>query len=156
MAVTFRMSYGRAVPYICAAAIVMIIAIAVPLLMARAWWLGSTIILLAAAMAVFIYRYFHNPPVYVIDDNTITFKQLWRSEVYPIDRIIRIQYFDLGVEYSYGPLNARRQLGLYFDRKLFKSSEPRAFCPDDRDGFVGALLARNPAIKVDRNDIRPK
>lgn len=154
--VTFRMSYGRDVPYLCGAAIIMMAAIAAPLLMARAWWLGGAILLMAVAMAVFVYRYFHNPPIYIIDDNTITFKQLWRQNVYPIDRIIRIQYFDLGVEYSRGPNNARRQLGLYFDRKLFRSSEPRAFCPDDRDGFVGALLARNPAIQVDRNDIRPK
>lgn len=111
---------------------------------------------MAVAMAIFVYRHFHNPPVYIIDDDTITFKQLWRQDTYPIDRIIRIQYFDLGVEYSRGPANARRQLGLYFDRKLFKSSEPIAFCPDDRDGFVETLLSRNPAIEVNRNDIRPK
>ena len=150
------MSYGRALPYISGAAIAMMVAIATPLLVARAWWFGGAILVLTVSVAVFVYRYFHNPPVDIIEGNTITFKQLWRQDIYPIDRIIKIQYFDLGVEYSRGPNNARRQLGLYFDRKLFKSSEPRAFCPDDRDGFVEAVLARNPAIEVNRRAIRPK
>ena len=152
----FNMTYGRAVPYMCGCGLVGMLAIAVSLLAAKVWWVGAGMLLITVAMAAFIYRTLKNPPFYIIDGNAITFKQLWRQDVYPIDRIVKIQYFDLGIEYSYGPNNARYQLGIYFDRKLFKSSEPRAFCPDDRDGFVNALLARNPAIKVDRNDIRPK
>ena len=152
----FNMTYGRAVPYMCGCGLVGMLAIAVSLLAAKVWWVGAGMLLITVVMAAFIYRTLKNPPVYIIDDTSITLKQLWSQTVYPIDRIVKIQYFDLGIEYSHGPNNARYQLGIYFDRKLFKSVEPRAFCPDDRDGFVNALLALNPDIKVNRTDIRPK
>lgn len=154
--VTFRMAYGRAVPYLSGIGVVFLLILSVKLIAVKVWWLGGASLFVTALMALFIYRFYKHPPVYVIDDNTITLKHFWQKAVYPIDRIVRIQYFDLGVEYSTGPNNARRQLGLYFDRKLYKSVEPRAVCPDDRDGFVEALLARNPDIQVDRQDIRPK
>lgn len=153
---TFRMTYGRALPYISGAAIASMLLIAVVLLANRVWWVGGGVMLLTILFAAYIFIVLRNPPVYIIDDSTVTFRTMGRTVSYPIDRIVRVQYFDLGVEYSRGVNNSRYQLGIYFDRSLFRSVEPIAFCPDDRDGFVAALLAVNPTIPVNRQDIRPK
>ncbi len=153
---TFKMSYGRAVPYISVFCLTLLLILSIKLLLVKVWLIGAGALLITVGLALFVYKVLHNPPVYVIDDTTISFKQFYRQDIYPIDRINRIQYIDLGVEYSRGPNNSRLQLAIYFDRSLFKSTEPRAFCPVDRDGFVEALLTRNPAIEVIREDIRPK
>ena len=154
--VTFKIAYGRAVPYISGVGMAMMLLIAVTLLVNRVWWVGGGILLLTILFAACICIAFRRPPVYLIDGNSIIFRNMGRETSYPIDRIDRVQYFDLGVEYSRGVNNSRYQLGIYFDRSLFKSVEPIAFCPVDRDGFVAALLAVNPTIPVNRQDIRPK
>lgn len=153
---TFRMSYGRAVPYICGGGVVVILLLSYVLLAHGILWVGGGMLILSVATAVWMAMVFRNPPVYVVDDGFITLRNMGKQTSYPIDRIDRIQYFDLGVEYSRGTNNARFQVGIYFDRSLFKSVEPIAFCPDDRDGFVNAILALNPTIPVNRKDRHPK
>lgn len=153
--VRFTMTYSRGLPYITIACLVTLLGLSVILLVKEIWLVGIGELLVTVGLGTYIYRKLHKPPVYVIDDDTITLDNSGSRTVYPIDRMIRIQYFDLGTEYSRGFNNSRLQLGIYFDRSLFKSVEPIAFCPDDRDGFVEAILARNPSIQVNREDKRP-
>lgn len=151
----FKMTYSRALPYLTVACLTTLLVLSVILLVKEIWLVGIGELLVTVGLGAYIYRKFCNPPVYIIDDNTITLENNGSRTVYPIDRIMRIQYFDLETEYSRGFNNSRLQLGIYFDRSLFKSVEPIAFCPDDRDGFVEAILARNPSIQVNREDKRP-
>ena len=152
----FKMSYSRVLPYILAVCTAVLLLLSVILLVEGVWLVGIGNLLIAVGVGMFGYGRLLNPPVYIIDDNTITLKNAVGRTEYPIDRIVRIQYFDLETEYSRGFNNSRLQLGIYFDRSLFKSVEPIAFCPDNRDGFVEALLSRNPSIQVNREDKQPK
>lgn len=150
----FKKAFGKAIPYIECVALAMLLFMSYIFLkisiFASLFGLVCTL-----ALAVLLYLFFTRSH-YVVTDKEVILKELWRKEVYPIDGMTRIQYYDFGVEYSTGANNARYQVGIFFNPKVFKSFEPRAFCPVDRDGFTDAILSRNPDISVSREDIRPK
>lgn len=88
---------------------------------------------------------------YVVADNEIAVIQFWRkTKIYRIDRIMKIEYADLGYDWGRTAPNARFQLAIYFTRDYVKSVMPFRFGPADRDGFVESLLESNPSIEVDR------
>lgn len=105
------------------------------------------------AFEVWLYYKVIHTNRYVVSDNELAVRQFWRkTKIYRIDRILKIEYVDLGYDWGRTAPNARFQLAIYFSRDYVKSVMPFRFGPVDRDGFVEALLESNPSIAVDRED----
>jgi len=83
---------------------------------------------------------------YEIDGDTLVVYNLFHPTRMPISKIAEVRYCR---GYIAGPAMSAKRLSIKFtDRSVLKSSMPIEISPADRDGFVEALLAENPAIRV--------
>jgi len=83
---------------------------------------------------------------YEIDRGTLIVYNLCRPMRLPIGKIAEVRYCKGFVA---GPAMSLTRLSIKFsDRSVLKSSMPIEISPLDRDGFVAALLAVNPSIRV--------
>lgn len=94
---------------------------------------------------------------YIIRENKIIVKKFtWKERIYPIDKIFKIEYIDIGTQWSDYPPNSRYQLAVYFDRIYLKSIMPRRFGPENRKAFINYLLEINPHIIVGKEEKKIK
>lgn len=149
---TFKMAWGKGANYILAIGIATEILFAIVAFRAGILYLGLGILALTA-MTLWFQRMTVKKSRYEICNNELIVRAFAdKKRIYPINKIQRIKYIDLGTDWARTPPNSRHQLAIYFDKKYIKSVESRRFGPEDRDEFVDAILLVNPDVVVDRNE----
>ncbi len=146
---TFKMAWGKGVYFSLAYTVVVFIPLIWATCSGGAFSLTAAIAILLCLVSLMQWFALHKNR-YIITDSDIIVKNFGeKARTYPIDKITRIEYVDLGTDWMKTPPNSRYQLAIWFDRKYIKSVEPRRFGPVDREGFVEAILKINPSITVE-------
>lgn len=151
---TFKMAYGKGAKYSVIIGAILELALISTFFKVGLLYLGSGFLALCGLQVWFVCVSIRNNHYEISGDDLIVKCFGDKKRIYPIDKIQKIEFVDYGTEWVRPAPNSRHQLLLYFDRKYFKSVEPRRFGPEDREAFVNTLLETNPNIEVVKEEIK--
>ncbi|MCM1142934.1 MAG: PH domain-containing protein [Muribaculum sp.] len=151
---TFKMAWGKGTLYGSIIGVFMELLLIFVFFKVGLIYFGFGLLTLFGLLMWFQYAAFQKNR-YEINGNDLIVKCIGdKKRIYPIDKIQKIQLVDYGTEWVRPAPTSRHQLLLYFDRKYFKSVEPRRFGPEDREAFVNTLLEINTNIEVVKEEIK--
>lgn len=152
MAQIFKMGWSKAIYYISAVGIGVMLIFAY-VLFAVGVFFGGIFLLASIMFMVWLQWKTISTCRYELNGDEIVIRGFGcRQRVYLINKIKKIEYVDLGTDLGRNPPNSRYQLAIYFERKYIKSVEPIRFGPEERDAFVKSILEVNPNVVVDENE----
>lgn len=151
---TFKMAWGKGAKYSVIIGVILELVLISTFFKVGLLYFGLGFLAFCGLQVWFVFASIRNNH-YEINRNDLIVKCFGgKKEIYSIDKIQKIQFVDYGTEWVRPAPTSRHQLLLYFDRKYFKSVEPRRFGPEDREAFVESLIGINHNIEVKRDEIK--